>query len=77
MQLDEGDDVPARAAPEALEESLVAVDVEGGRLLLMERAQPLERRPGLPQRHDLADDRDDVGLGFEIIDEGRREEGHE
>ncbi len=36
----------------------------------MERTQPLPRRARLLERHDLADDRDDVGLGLQVVEEG-------
>src|SRR5690606_19834150 len=75
-QLHELDHVAADAAPEALEQALVRVDVERRRLLLMERTEPLPRRAGLPERRDLADDRHHVGLRLEVLDERLRKQTH-
>ena len=77
MELDELDGVAAGAAPETLEEVLVGVDVERRRLLLMERTESLPRVPHLLQRHDVADERDDVRLRFQVVDEGLGEKGHQ
>ena len=71
VQLDELDDVAADAAAEAVEEPLVAVDLERRRLLAVERTQPLPRR-----RRSAAAARapgstcDDVGLRLQVVDEG-------
>ena len=43
---DKGENVAMLAAREAMIESLLVVDGEGGRLLLIERAQPLPLAPG-------------------------------
>ena len=58
---DEVDDVAARAAAEAVVQALVAVDGEGRRPLVVERAEPLPGAPGLLQARVIADDLDDVG----------------
>ena len=76
VQLDELDHVAADAAAEAVEEALLAVDVERRRLLAVERAQPFPRRAGLPQRHNVPHDRHDVGVKMKIVDEGLRKERH-
>ena len=60
---------PADAAPEAVEEALVAVHVERRRLLAVKRAQPLPRRPAALERHALLDDLHDVGVRLEVVDE--------
>src|SRR5205807_2126205 len=59
LQLDEADDIAAGAATEAFEETLVPIDVEGGRLLLMKRTESLPCRAGLFERYDIAHDRHD------------------
>ena len=48
VQHHELEHVPALAAAEAVEEGRVLADVEGRRLLLVERAQALPRRSHLP-----------------------------
>ena len=53
---DEVDDVAARAAAEAVVEALVAVDGEGRRALVVERAEALPRAAGLLERRVVADD---------------------
>ena len=76
----EVDDVAARAAAEAVVEALVAVHGEGGRALVVERAEPLPGAAGLLQRGVVADDLDDVRgaaqLGEDVVVdvevEGRR-----
>ena len=56
----ERDRVALRPAAEAVVEALVRVDVEGRRLLAVERAQTLPRLPHLLQRRRGADQRDEV-----------------
>ena len=51
----EADDVAMGAAAEAVEEALLVVDVEAGRLLVVERARRLELAPRPDQPHALAD----------------------
>ena len=76
VQLDELDDVAAHAAAEAVEEPLLAVDVERRRLLAVERAQALVRAPGLLQGHVFLDHLDDVRAGPQVLDEGLGEQRH-
>src|SRR5262249_2749100 len=57
----EVDDVASRTATEAVVEALVAVDREGRRALVVERAEALPGPAGLLQAGVLADDLDDVG----------------
>src|SRR5690606_18787734 len=65
---DEGDDVAAGGAgAEAVPALAVRIDVEGRRLLRVEGAVGLEVTPGLLQSHALADDVDDVELGFDLV----------
>ena len=73
VQLDELEDVAAGAAAEAVEEPLVAVDVERRRLLAVKRAEPLPRRAAAPQRDALLDDLHDVGVRLQVVDEAGRE----
>ena len=55
--LEERVDVAALAAAEAVEMAVVGPHMERRRLLVVERAQPLQRiRPGAPQLHVVADD---------------------
>jgi len=54
------EDVAARAAAEAVEETLATVDGERRRLLPMKRAEALVRPAGLLERRDLGDEFDDV-----------------
>jgi hypothetical protein len=70
VQLDELDDVTANAAPEAVKKPLVPVDVERRRPLAVKRAEPLVGRPDLLQRHVVLDHQDDIGLVFEVVNEG-------
>ena len=51
----EADDVAMGTAAEAVEEALLVVDVEAGRLLVVERARRFEFPPGPDQPHALAD----------------------
>ena len=67
---------PPAPQPKHLKNALVAVDVERRRLLLVERTQSLPRRARLLERHDVADDRDDVGLGLQVVEEGLGKERH-
>ena len=74
VQLDELDHVAADAAAEAVEEALLAVDVERRRLLAVERAQPFHVAPASLERHDVADHLHDVGVQMQIVEEGLREQ---
>ena len=65
-----GEDVPALGAAEAVVGAAVGVDVEGGRLLLVEGAQALEAAPGLLQRHRAGDEIDDVDALLDLVDRG-------
>ena len=64
VELEELDDVAAGAAPEAVEESLVPVDLKRRCLLPVKRAQSLVGRARLLQRHVVLDHDDDVGCCF-------------
>ena len=61
--LDEGEHVAALVAAEAVEDLLVRIDVEAGRLFLVERAERGEIRAGFFQRQIRADDIHDVAGG--------------
>src|SRR3954447_9554939 len=54
------EDVAARAAPAAVEESLVAIDVKRRRLFAMKRAETLVALAGELERRDLRDELHDV-----------------
>jgi hypothetical protein len=58
---DELDDVAARPAPVAVVEAVVRVDVERPGLLVVEGAQPDQRRPAAGEGDVLADDLFDRG----------------
>src|SRR5438067_61955 len=64
---DELDRVAARAAAEAMEHALVGIDAEAGRLLAVERAQPLEVSPRLLELDTTADDLRDVHAVAELL----------
>ena len=70
VEFDELDGVAPGAAPEALEKPLVSIDVERRRSFLMKRAESLPGRAGLLQRHHVADERDDVRLRLQVVEEG-------
>jgi hypothetical protein len=76
VELDELDHVAADAAPEAVEETLLAVDVKRRRLLAMERAEPFPRHARLAQRHALLDDLHDVDVRLQVFDEVGGKERH-
>jgi hypothetical protein len=76
VQLDELDDVTADAAPEAMEETLVAVDLKRRRLLAVKWAEALVRRTGLLERHVILNHHHDVRLVFQVVDELLGEERH-
>src|ERR1043166_9559144 len=59
-QREEFEDVAAGAAPEAVEQTLVAIDVKRRRLLATKRAETLVALAGELERRDLADEVDDV-----------------
>ena len=76
VQFDELEDVALGAAPEAMEEPLIAVDVERRRFLSMKRTEPLPRGPAAAQRHPFLDDLHDVGVRLEVLDEVGRKKRH-
>ena len=63
---DEGEDVAAAAAAEAVPRFAGGRDDEAGRLLAMERAEALEGRAGFPQLDGLADEVDEVQLLLDL-----------
>src|SRR5581483_7428823 len=69
---DEGKGVAARAAAEALPGLSLGEDVEGGRLLAVERAERAVAAPGLPQRDGTADEIDQIDAGLDFLDGRRR-----
>jgi hypothetical protein len=77
VQLDELEDVAADAAAEAVEEAALAIDVEGRRLLVVERTQALVGAADAAQRHRLLDDLDDVGLEAQVVEEALGKERHQ
>ena len=56
--------------------SHILEELNDRRLLAVERAQALVARAGLLQRHVLLDHLHDVRAGAQVVDEGRREQGH-
>ena len=69
LQLEKLEDVAADAAAEAVEKSLVAVDVERRAFLGVKRAEALVRGARFPERHILLHDLHDVGLHAQVVDE--------
>ncbi len=63
---DEVDDITARAASEAVVETLLAVHGEGRRAFVVKRAEALPGASGLLQLRVLADDLDDVRRGAQL-----------
>jgi hypothetical protein len=75
-ELDELEDIAAHAAPEAVEETLVGVDVERWSLLAVKRAETFPRRAGLLEGDAVLHDLQDVRLHFQVVDERLRKKGH-
>ena len=74
---DERDRVARLAAAEALVEALVHIDVEGGRLLAVERAEALQPRAArLAQGDDARDHVGDVHAKLQVADAGGFDDGH-
>ncbi len=69
LELQKLEHIAAHAAAEAVEKSLVAVDVERRRLFRMKRAETLVAGAGFPQRHVLLNDLDDVRVHSQVVDE--------
>ena len=76
VKLEKLEDIAPHAAAETVEEALVAVDVKGGSLFTVERAESLVRRPHLLQRHVVLNDDHDVCVVLQVVDELLGEEGH-
>ena len=68
-QREELEDVAARAAAEAVEEPLAAIDVKRRRLLAMKRTEAFVALAGELERRDLADEVDDVGRRAHLRDD--------
>src|SRR5207248_10714472 len=68
LLLDEGEEVAALAAAEALPGAVLGGDVEGRRALAMKRAQSLEGLARLFQRDDRTDLLNDVELLLDALD---------
>jgi len=60
--------VPTTVAAEAVEDLPLRMDVEGGRLLVVEGAEALEAATGLAERDVTADEIDDVDAGSDRFD---------
>ena len=67
----EGDGIPMRTAAEAVE--MIVIDVEGGRLLAMERTAALPVAAGFEQPGLAADQAGQRRAGAEFVEEGGRE----
>src|SRR5581483_8861645 len=76
--LDEGEDVAALVAAEAVKNLALGIDVEAGRLLAVEGAERGEIGAGALEGHVGADDIDDVTGGANLLNRcGRNHAGHE
>ena len=64
------DRIAVRAAAEAMVEALVVVDVEGRRLLVMERAAGTKLPSRLLELHRLGDEAGEQGAGAELVQKG-------
>ena len=76
VQLEELEHVAAGAASEAVEEPLFRMHLKRRRLLGVERAEPLVRRPRALQRDVLLHNLQDVRLQAEVVDELLGEQTH-
>jgi hypothetical protein len=72
--LDEGEDVAALVAAEAMKDLAVGIDVETGGLFLVEGAERHEVRAGAFQGDEGADDIDDVIGGADLFECGRSDQ---
>src|SRR3989441_127216 len=68
--------VPAHAAAEAVEDALLGIDHERGRLLAVERAEALPVRARLAEVHEPSDEVHDVHTRPDVVEDGRRVGGH-
>src|SRR5262249_38748328 len=76
VQLEELEYVAANPASVAVEEALVAVDMERRRLLRVKRAETFVAGPRFLQRHVVLNDGDDIRLGLQVVDERLGEQSH-
>ena len=67
LQLEELEDIAPHAAAEAVEKSLVAVDVERGAFFGVERAEAFVGRARFSERDVLLHDLQDVGLHAQVV----------
>ena len=74
---EEAEGVAAHAAAEAVEDALLGIDHEGGRLLAVEGTEALPVLSGLLQIHEAADDFDDVHPGPDLVEQSRRVGRHQ
>src|SRR5262249_3422472 len=76
VQFQELEYVAADAAAEAVEESLLGIDMKRGRLLTVKWAEPLVGPPRPLQRDVLLDDRQEVRLKAQVVNKGLRKKRH-
>ena len=70
---EERNDVATRLTSEAMEDAAIGIDVEGGRFLFVERAEPLPASAGVLELHVAPDHADDVGSITHLVDRGFRD----
>src|SRR5262249_44691172 len=70
------EDVAAHAAAEAMEDALLGVDHERGRLLAVEGTEALPVRARLAKVHEPSDEVHDVYTRPDVVEDGRRVGGH-
>lgn len=73
----ECDDVSRLSTTEALEEPLVGIDMKRRGFFRMKRAQSLEARSRLSQRHDAGNNIDDVHPQLDVSQAGGFDDGHD
>src|SRR4029450_2452616 len=67
---EEAEHVAADAAPEAMEDALARVDHERGRLLAVERTEPLVVLAGLAESDEAPDELDDIHARPDLVQQG-------
>jgi hypothetical protein len=67
---------PPAPLPKHLKKFLSALTLNDGDFSWWNGQSPFHAAPHLLQRYDVADERDDVRLRFQVVDEGLGEERH-
>src|SRR5262249_9433719 len=73
---EKAEDVAADSTSEAVENALLGIHHERGRLLAVERTEPLPVRTGLAEVHEASDEVHDVYTRPDVVEDGRRVGGH-